>query len=315
MLLAGWLGIANASAGVWVRDLGDGYGQVGWSTNWADHWYSPSGEALPMAGPVVLGDLAPLFDEVRFVGHELAAYGEVGVGRGFEVFGSLPVRGVATHWTWAGDVQPPFALTGVGLGDAVAGTRFGQVGARGAWSTVASLRVPLYDNSPVALGMEAGNSDLLDDRVPLGQGTIEIDVGVAGGLSLGRAGWMLSEVGLRLRDRGYAPQLPARAQVGLTPAPWAGVTLDVDGLATVGTGDQPTELRDIYGKGPLFVDGAARLGVFGGVFLKPFTGRDDRWRTAGLRIGGGGLVAGAATAASAGVSASIFWEGKWFDPS
>lgn len=310
MLLAVLIG--EAQAGVWVRPTGEAYVQLGYGLSTSSHTFDEGGVALPMASPHFLGDAAPLFAEGRFTGHEANVYAEVGVARDLEVFGALPVRASATTWTW--DVPGNDALHhhNLGLGDATAGVRYGRVLSGAAWSTSAALRLPLYDNHPATLNQGAGNSDFADDRPPLGQGTAELDVGGAAGVSLGGRGWALAEAGLRLRDRGYAAQLPARAQVGWSPLPELSPLVDVDALWTLGTGSVPTTWRDPFEKGPVVVDGVRRLTLGGGLLVRPWAGHDDARRRGLAAIARAtAVVSGARTARAAGASIAISWEGPW----
>jgi hypothetical protein len=304
--------LAAARAGVWVRPEGEGFAQIGYGLSTATHTFDEGGHALPMASPHFLGDAAPLFERGRFTGHELGAYVEAGAARHVEVFGSLPLRASLATWDWAVPGNEPIHHTQLGAGDAVAGARYGRVGNGGAWSLSGSLRVPLYDNAPEALNQGAGNSDFVDDRPPLGQGTVDIDVGGAAGVSLGGRGWALAEAGLRLRDRGYASQIPARAQVGWSVVQQAAPIADIEGLWTVGTGTVPTTWRDAFEKGPVIVDGVRRLTLGGGLLVRPFAGEvGTRLHGLGAIARASAVVSGARTARSVGGTVSVFWEGSW----
>jgi hypothetical protein len=116
----------------------------------------------------------------------------------------------------------------------------------------AIVRAPLYDNAPAALRMEAGDSDLTDDRVPLGQGTYEAEVTGGVGRGFGH-GWTLIEAGLRARNRHYSLVVPGRVQLGISGA---GVStwLGADWAISLGNGDAPDFFRDRWGKGPLVID-------------------------------------------------------------
>ncbi len=313
-----WCCVAGALAGVWVRGEGDAYAQVSYGFTSATATFDEAGTPLPMSSPHYLGDIAPLFTSGRFVGHEVTLYGEFGVGRNVEMFGSLPVRAPTVTWTWAVPDNDDVVQTNFGLGDAVIGVRYGQVTGAFAWSTYGSVRLPLYDNNPFVLRQEPGNSDFIDDRVSLGQGTVELDVGASAGASLGGRGWVLGEAGLRLRDRGYAVQLPARAQVGWTPVPEFGPLVDVEGLWTIGQGTQPTTWRDAYDKGPLVVDGVSRVTLTGGLLARPWTAtapKGDIRRGLGVIAKASAVVDGARTAQAVAGSVAISWEGRWMSES
>ena len=101
--------------------------------------------------------------------------------------------------------------------------------------------------------MEAGNADLWDDRVPLGQGTMELDLGLSGGLGTSRF-WALAEAGLRVRDRQYSSALPSRLQLGMRPVERLALWTGIDGTLPLTNGKAPDTFTVAYGKGPLVVD-------------------------------------------------------------
>jgi hypothetical protein len=112
--------------------------------------------------------------------------------------------------------------------------------------------------------VEAGNSDFEDDRVPLGMGTLDAELG--GGLGYGgRWGWALAEVGIRARSQQFSAVVPARVQGGLKPvdrlAVWAGAGLQ----ASLGNGRAPDFFRDRWGKGPIAIDDQSALVIDAGV--------------------------------------------------
>ncbi|MEZ4235488.1 MAG: hypothetical protein R3F59_04860 [Myxococcota bacterium] len=251
--------VGEASAGVWVRDAGDAYVQAGLSHAWADRMYLAGGRAVPQANPALLGQLAPLFDRAAFSTTDLSAYGELGLGHGLELSAAVPLRYAERRWSFASD-WPDLRNHGVGLGDLAVGLRLGKVA--GGWAGSGGLvaRAPLYDNSPEALRVEAGNSDLADDRVPLGQGTYELEATAGGGRGFGK-GWALVEAGLRARNRHFSLVVPGRVQVGVKPVAPVAAWVGADWAVSLGNGEAPDVFRDRWGKGPLVVDDQRSLAV------------------------------------------------------
>jgi hypothetical protein len=245
--------VTVASAGVWVRDEGAGYVQASVGHARAEQMYLADGSLVPQTDPALLGHLAPLFDETGFALSDVALYGEYGLGRGIEVSGSVPVRAASRRYSFASGSWPDVVNRNVGLGDLALGARLGLV--RSGWAVSGGLvaRAPLYDNAPATLNVEAGNSDLEDDRVPLGQGTYELEAIGGFGRGFGR-GWALVEVGARIRNRQYSAITPGRIQVGLTPVPGVSAWVGADWAVSLGNGEAPDLFRDRWGKGPLVVD-------------------------------------------------------------
>lgn len=248
----------TAAAGVWVREPGASWLQVSASAQTSTRLFDEAGAARPQASEPFLGSLAGLFSEGRLLGVEAGLYAEVGVARGLELIGALPVRAVSNRWSFARGPSEDLVQDNLGFGDATLGGRAGGPVGRFALSGHATVRLPLYDNGPDRLNLEAGNADFYDDRVPLGPGTIDLDLGGGAGTGLGLAdGWTLVEAGVRLRDRGYSTALPGRLQAGVHPAPPVATWLELDGLVSLGDGEAPDFFRDPWGKGPVVIDHAS----------------------------------------------------------
>lgn len=258
---------APASAGVWVRDPGSAWFQGSFSATTGARVFDAQGQLLPATDDVFMGSVAPLFETGRYTGLEGSVYTELGVIRGLEVVAALPVRRVAMRWQWREGTEPPVVHTNTGLGDTTLGARVGGTVGGVALSLYAGTRLPLYDNSPETLNLEAGNSDFYDNVVPLGQGTIDGEALVGVGTGIGVLdGWALLEAGGRVRDRGFSTALPGRLQVGIKPggvATWLGL----DGVASLGDGDAPDHFVDPWGKGPLVPDHQSWLAANVGVLV------------------------------------------------
>lgn len=253
-----------AHAGVWIREPGHPYLQVSAAYQTGSRTWDEQATLRGNADPVYIDHLAPLFESSRYQGLELGAYAEVGVVQGLELVASLPWRAAQNEWEWTNGPQEPVQHRNRGFGDGTLGVRGGVKVEPVALSLLVAVRVPFYDNSPAALNIEAGNSDFYDDRVPLGPGTTDLDIlpGVGTGLGV-LEGWALFEGGLRIRNRQFGPQLPARLQVGVRPVhPWA-LWLEGSGLTTVGSGQAPDFFIDAFGKGPIALDNThfAQLGL------------------------------------------------------
>jgi hypothetical protein len=265
MMLALWA--PAASAGVWVREPGAGYVQVALCHQESGQVYLPAEGLVPQTDEALLGTIAPLFDDGRFAATDLGGYAEVGVGHGFEVYGSLPVRWVQNRWSFAEGSYPDIVQGNGGLGDLVVGGRFGRTWGGFAASAYAGARVPLYSNAPQRLNLEAGNSDFEDDQVPLGQGSFDLDVG--GGVGYGLAhGWGLAEFGVRARTRQLSTAVPVRLQLGVKPIDDLAVWVGADLLASLGDGAAPDFYRDEWGKGPIVIDNASSLQLGAGGILE-----------------------------------------------
>lgn len=257
-----WWLAATASAGVWVREPGAGWAQVAVVHQQAERIYLPPGgaDAVPLTDEALLGTTAELFEGARFAATDLVAYGELGLGHGLEVYGSLPVRYAQTRFVLARGDYPPILSPNAGLGDAGLGLRLGRTWGGLAASARLGATLPLYDNRPAALNVEAGNADIEDDHVPLGQGSVDVEVGGGVGYGFGR-GWVLAEVAARFRTAGFSTAIPARLQVGANPSAsvslWVGAAL----VPSLGDGAAPDDYRDVWGKGPLVVDHQSSLTV------------------------------------------------------
>ncbi len=244
---------AAAHAGVWVRERGSVYLQTSLQHSVSERAFDPDGVLRESVDEVFMGDDAPVFDEGRSATTDLVTYGEIGLGNGFEIVGSLPVRVTSGRYSFASGLAPDVVNGQVGFGDAAAGARFGKVIHSSALSVLAAVRLPLYDNDHEVLRTQAGNSDFYDDRVPLGNGTIDFDLSAGAGTSWGW-GWALLEVGGRLRNRQYSAVLPGRIQVGFHPIDRVSAWLGADGAWSLGNGAAPDFYVDEYGKGPTVVD-------------------------------------------------------------
>lgn len=261
-----WL-TAAASAGVWVHAPGAGYAQLVLGHQGAGRVWLPGGTVVEQTDEALLGAIAPLFDDARFSSTEVSAYGELGVLRGFEVFGSVPIRFVQNRWSLAAGTYPDIVHENAGLGDVVVGARVGRTWTGLAASGYANIRAPLYNNRPPTLNVAPGNADFEDDRVPLGPGTLDVDVG--GGLGYGlRVGWGLAEVGVRLRSSQMSTMVPARVQVGVKPIPRVAAWVGADLTASLGDGAAPDFYRDEWGKGPVVIDNTSSLVVGAGTIIE-----------------------------------------------
>ena len=253
-------GVATALAGVWVHDNGEGYGQLTYAYQRSARMFLPDGRLVEQTDEALLGHIAPLLSAGRYAAHDVTMYTEIGLGRGFEAMASLPMRHVENRFTLARGAYPPIRHANLGLGDLSVGGRYGTGGGPTVASTYANVRIPLYDNRPEALGIEAGNSDFEDDRVPLGQGTVDLDVGGSVGTG-GSAGWALAEAGIRVRSQGYSTAVPVRTQLGIQPldrwSAWAGADLTM----ALGDGSAPDAFRDPWGKGPIVIDNQSALNL------------------------------------------------------
>jgi hypothetical protein len=299
--------IAAAGAGPWVHDPGRFYARAGYDRFQATQSFDEQGERAPNDDERFLQRLDGVFSKGTYTGQTLSAYAELGIAPHLEVFGSLPYALAQNRWTWAQGDEPDVVQDNAGFGDALGGLRAGLTKGPYAASLSASVRGPLYDNAPELLGTETGNTDFTDDKVPLGQGTIDVDALAAGGVSLPFPGWASLETGVRLRDRGYATGLPGAVQVGWKPAGRIATWANASWLWTFGGGDQPDFHYDDYGKGPTIIDGQRWLkaGV-GGMF--------DVWHHLALEVGAGDVVLGRNTAAGWSVGAGVSYRTPWEAP-
>lgn len=302
---------SQALAGIWVRAPGESYVQIAVSHSEASTSFDPSGARLDLAHRRFLGErLSSVFADGHFASTELGAYVEYGLIAHVEVFGSLPVRVASSRWQWALGDNPDVVLGNVGLGDAQLGLRSGTTVGPVALSIAAAGRAPLYNNAPDALNQGPGNSDFYDDRIPLGEGTIDLDLTGGVGVSFGE-GWAQVETGVRLRNRQYSTMLPGRAQLGLQPIRAFGLTLDGEWLVTLHDGAAPDFYIDRWGKSPTILDGQQHVKVGGGVFVRPLgRARDEALRELGLGLRGATMPWGRRTAAATSLTLAVFWQGE-----
>lgn len=306
-IAAAALGLAAspAQAGVWVHDPGSAWLQIGWRHTSASKVFTGSGTKVPMVSPKVAGrQLGALFESGNFTGDELAMYAEVGVVKGLEVYGRLPVRWGRTTWDLPGPTE--LRQQNVGLGDALVGARAGGTRGPVAMSLRAQVGMPLYDNRPAALNRGAGNSDFYDDRPPLGQGTIDVDLGGGVGVGFGR-GWAQLDQTVQLRNRGYSTAFPGTAQLGLRAAPWLAGFGELGWRLTAADGHQPTFFLDQWSKSPLVIDRQHQLAVGGGVIVQPLANREGLEKGLGVSARYDSIVVGRRAAAVRGLGVSLVW--------
>ncbi|HHO54632.1 MAG TPA: hypothetical protein ENK18_28090 [Deltaproteobacteria bacterium] len=271
MIAALWA--ASAGAGTWVRAPGHGYVQLSLGHTRADHRLTESGQRLPMTDPAfVPSNFEDVFEDAGFSQVEAALYAELGLVPGLELFGSLPHRWVRSRWELALG-SDRIVQRHAGLGDAVVGGRWGRAVGPTVAALAAGVRLPLYDNAPEILGIEAGNADPYDDRPPLGPGTVDLDLSSAIGVS-GANAWGQLEAGVRLHDRQLGAQLPVRLQAGGRPVPWLAGFADLELLWAIADGQAPDSYLDAYGKGPLVLDRQSSVRPGLGALLQPIQGED-----------------------------------------
>jgi hypothetical protein len=268
----GVLGIAllastRAWAGPWVHPAEVGFFELSASWQMDSRMWDPAGELLPVADETYLSQLSGVFDRGRYDALDLTAYGEMGLGSGIEVAGSLPARYARQTWEFARGSAHPVVQPNAGLGDAYLAVRYGiQPGP--AISLTVGARAPLYDNAPAELGTEPGNSDFYDDRVSLGAGVTALEPVLAIGSSLaGSRAWVQGDVGARLRNRKYSAMIPSHLQVGAASGRltgWVGAELQL----SLHDGAAPDFFTDVYGKGPLVVDGQEWASVDAGALIR-----------------------------------------------
>jgi hypothetical protein len=253
-----------AHAGVWVRDQGDTWLQIGVQHSESTRAFDGEGVLREQSDETFLGVPGGLYDGAQTAITDLTLYGELGLGHGFELDMALPVRYATNRFAFAEGDAPDVRNAHAGLSDLMVAGRFGTV--RGGWaaSVLAGVRLPLYDNAPEALRIEPGNADFYDDRSPLGNGTIDVDLSVGGGTSWSW-GWALLEAGGRVRNRLYSAALPGRLQVGVKPVEPLAVWVSADSQLSLGNGDAPDFYVDEWGKGPSVVDNQSFLGASAGL--------------------------------------------------
>ena len=284
---------------------GSAWLELGWRHSRASSVYTERGRRVDFVHPSVMGDaLGELFDEGLFVSDELAAYAEVGIAPGLEVYGRLPLRQVRTEWTIS--ETPEITQLNRGAGDALLGLRAGGTLGRVALSGRAHVLGPLYDNSPSTLSRGAGNSDFYDDLPPLGQGTIDVEVGAAAGVGFG-VGWAQVDQALRVRNREYSTLVPGSLQVGAKPIPHLGLFTEAGWQLSLDDGRQPTFYLSEWSKSPLVIDRQHQLSVGGGAFAQPLAHLESAVKGLGLSVRYDAVVMGRRAAAVRGLSTSVFW--------
>ena len=295
--------VGAAAAGTWVREPGHGYVQLAGAYTVAVSRFTEEGRRLPMVDPhFVPENFEQVFASGRTTQIEASVYAELGVVPGLELVGQLPLRRVVADWAFAQGGET-VQLANLALGDAVVGARYGRLVPRGTVSAAVLLRAPLYDNAPERLGIEAGNTDLYDDRPPVGAGAVELDLVVAGGTS-GSAGWAQAELGLRLRDRQLGAQLPARVQAGARFGRAFACFAELEALVTVADGKAPNEYLDAFTKGPIALDRAAWLRPAIGLLIEPFSSAEaTRSGMPGLIVRAGTILLGRRTSATTTITA------------
>ena len=291
MLLS--LAVGAALGGPWVKDQGGLYSRVGYDYYRATSAFDAEGQRAPMADERFLSHLGGVFDAGTFSSHTASLYAEVGLGWHLEAFGSIPVSRAANRWEFAQGESEDIVQSNLGAGDVMGGLRVGGTVEGYAGSLSAAVRAPLYDNHPDVLNQETGNTDFYDDKVPLGQGTIDVDLIAAGGTGWslkGINGWASLEQTVRLRNRDYATAFPGMAQVGVKPLDPLAVMLNLMWQVTADNGEQPDFYFDAYGKGPTIIDRQHYLKV-------ALQGMYDVREGLALEAGGGATLLGARTAA------------------
>lgn len=270
--------LATAHAGPWIQPAGAVYAELDASVQTSASLWDPSGALASQADPRFLGPSAPVFSGGRYTGAALSAYAEAGVGHGVALIGSLPVRAAWNSWTFAeGDVAP-VVQSNFGLGDATLGAQWGPALSGWALAVRALGRAPLYDNSPAALHTEAGNSDFYDDRVALGPGTLEAELGLGVGASVpGIHGWAQADGAIRVRDRRYSAVVPMHAQVGVQPPGFGALWMGAEGVVSLKNGAAPDYFLDAWSKGPASVDGSQWFTVEAGAMVRWWDARADRF--------------------------------------
>ncbi len=285
--------LSTALAGPWVKEQGGLYTRIGYDYYRASGAFDAEGQRADMSDERFLSHLGGVFESGTFSSHTASLYAEVGIGFHLEVFGSLPVSYASNRWDFALGESEDIVQANAGFGDATAGLRVGGKVNSLAGSLSLAIRAPLYDNHPEVLNQETGNTDFYDDKVPLGQGTIDVDLAAAGGSGWnlnGVNGWASLEQTVRFRNRDYATAFPGMAQVGVKPVEPLALMLNVLWQLTADNGEQPDFYFDDYGKGPTIIDRQHYLKV--GVQAM-FDVREGL----ALEAGAGATVLGARTAA------------------
>jgi len=291
----------TAYAGPWVKDRAGFYARVGYDYYRATSAFDASGERAPMHDERFLSHLGGVFDEGAFTSHTGSFYGEVGLGWHLEAFGSVPVSRVANRWSFAQGESEDILQTNAGFGDVMAGLRLGGIAKGYAGSVGVSIRAPLYDNHPDVLNQESGNTDFYDDRVPLGQGTIDVDATAAGGTGWSLSsvnGWVSLEQTVRFRNRDYATAFPGMVQLGVKPLKPLALMWNTFWQLTADNGEQPDFHFDAYGKGPSIIDRQHYLKTALGVMF-------DVRQGLALEAGASATLFGARTAAGWSVGAGV----------
>ncbi len=302
MIIVGLCAVANA--GAWGRDPGSAWVQLAWRHDSSVATFDEQGVALPLASPSFLGDtLAQRIEDGRYDSDTASVYGEVGLLPYLTAVGSLPVRVARSSWTLTpSSPLSPVRHPNAGLGDLEVGARTSAPLGPINGGLTALLRVPLYDNSPRVLRQQAGNSNFFDDRVPLGPGTIDLDLLAAAGTGVAW-GWAQIEAGVRVRDRQYSTVPVGHIELGGRPWDWIAGVLRLAGQTHLADGDQPAFFSDSVGRGPLIVDRARSLTVSGGALVRPSL--DHPW---GGALDLSHVVAGQRAGRVTSVQLAVTWE-------
>jgi hypothetical protein len=289
--------VHDAKAGPWLHQPGSLYARLGYSGFFSTQAFDEKGSLASMSDSRYMGHLGQLFQSGLYAGHALTAYLEVGVLPYLELFGSVPVVFAQTDWQ-----GPGFAIkqSNSGGGELELGARTGlSFLSRFASSLSVSVKLPLYDNAPEKLNTQPGNSDFYDDRVALGEGTIDVNLALAGGVSWYPLPlWTTLELGARIRNRDFATGFPGSLQFGYKPIERLALMLNANWLLTADNGTQPNFYLDDYGKGPTVIDGQSYLKL-------SFSLMFDIWRKLALEASVGRVVAGRRTAAGTMVGAGL----------
>jgi hypothetical protein len=185
--------VAAAVAGPWVHPAGEGYAKAGYT------WFS-SAEGF------VDGESTGL----RYASHALDAYGELGLGGGWQLVGGLPLIFAAnvgsdgTRYThnWTGDLR----------------LELDRRISRGAPLAVGlEARIPTY-REPTDYSRVRGVDDVyleaIEDQFPqLGDRNLDLTAKLLAGVSLGAA-WVSAEAGPRWRSGGFAPGVYGAVNTG-----------------------------------------------------------------------------------------------------
>ena len=299
---------ALALAGAWVHEPGSAWVETSYRYTVADKMYDRQGTRLPRVDAAFTGPtLSRVFDHARYVGHEASLYAEIGFLPHLEVVGRLPWRTIQSEWSWRKGTEAPLIQANQGFGDAMLGLRGGTLLDQVAIAAHGTVSGPLYDNRWYALGRGPGDGDFVNDRPPLGQGTVDTELGLAVGSSVGPV-WFQGEVGTRFRDRGYATILPGRLQVGIRPIPEIAGFSEASGQTTVGESSQPSFFIDRWDKSPLVNDRQHWVVGSAGLLVQPLARAVDApLNGLGLAVRYDATLHGVRTAALRSLGGSLIW--------